>query len=85
MSDLVPKPEGNISDYYEGSADRVVTRSSGGWLSLMISNDGASSLTINVGGIIQTIKAGEVFDDNFPSFRSVSIVSTVEYRLWLRE
>jgi hypothetical protein len=82
---ITPKPRGNIVNYYTGSSNIQYIKNTGSWISLMISNDGLSSLTVNVNNIVYTINAGEVFDEDFEDFTDVDITTTVNYRLWLRE
>lgn len=85
MSTTTIKPNGNIVDYKSGSTTATHTKSSGNWLSLMIINDSTTtSLTITVNSMTMTIKAGEVFDDVFVDFNTVTVTTTVAYRLWLR-
>jgi chitodextrinase len=48
----------------------------------VISNDGNADLTFTIGGDTYTVKAGEVFEEEFASFTTVSITSSVAYRAY---
>jgi hypothetical protein len=52
--------------------------------SFVISNDGASDLTITINGASWVIKGGEVFDEDFAPFKQVAIVTAVPYRAYVR-
>jgi hypothetical protein len=85
MNSLIPKPDGNVVDYFTGST--VVTYTKSGnypWLSLSIINDGASDLTFTVNNITITVKANEEFTDNFEDFTTITINTNIAYRLALR-
>lgn len=84
MSDITPKPEGNVSHSYNGNENKIYSRDNGYWVGLSIANDGLSSLDFSLNGIRVTVNAGEVFEDNFAGFQSISIETTVAYRLVLR-
>lgn len=49
-----------------------------------ISNDGQSDLSFTIGAITVTVKAGEVFEELFEPFASVTITTTVPYRALVR-
>jgi hypothetical protein len=49
---------------------------------IVISNDGASDLTITIGTDIFTVKAGEVFSEMFEPFTQVIVTTTVPYRAY---
>jgi hypothetical protein len=82
---ITAKPRGNVVNYYSGSADRAVNKTTGEWTSLMITNDGAADLTITVNSLPMIVKTGETLDEDFVDFNQVTITTTVAYRLWLRE
>lgn len=84
MSTLTPKPNGNVIDYYSGSVVTTITKSSGNWIGLSITNDDIIDLTFTVNGLTITVKVNEVFDDNFVDFNTISINTNTSYRLALR-
>ena len=49
---------------------------------IVISNDGASDLTIAIGTDTYTVKAGEVFSEMFEPFTQVTVTTTVPYRAY---
>lgn len=87
---ITAKPRGNVILSESKSEDYtfpVPVTDSGDvreGLSLSVSNDGASSLTIEVNGLTITVLAGEVFDDDFEPFTSVTVTSSVAYRIIIR-
>lgn len=50
----------------------------------VISNDGDSDLTFIIHFESYLVKAGEVFDSNFPAFQEVEIITSVPYRAYGR-
>lgn len=82
---ITAKSRGNVVNYFSGSVNYTINRSSGNWISLLITNDGASDLTITVNSLIMTVRSGESLDEDFADFNQVSIITTVAYRIWLRE
>jgi len=52
--------------------------------SLWFKNDGASDMTITIGGIPFIVKGGETFDECFPAFTTMDIVATESYRARVR-
>ncbi len=79
------KQRGNIVDYFSNNSSQTYNKTSGYWISLMITNDSISDLTLIVNNIAQIIKAGETFDDDFNSFNTVAVVNAADFRIWLRE
>lgn len=49
-----------------------------------IKNDGASDLTFTVNGMTFTVKTGEIFEDVFQPFTTLTITTTVAYRAFVR-
>lgn len=47
-----------------------------------ISNDGSNDLTFEILGQVITVKSGEVFEGDFPFFRTVVISGSTEYRAY---
>jgi chitodextrinase len=73
----------SVKDYFSGSAN--TTRSfSGSVYGIVISNDGLSSLTYTVNGLILTVKAGDVVERYFDALTEVTINSTVAYRAYIK-
>lgn len=83
------KPRGNVVNYDSGNTDKTITKSTGMWISLLITNDAvvnsSNNLTIKVNDIIMTVKPGETMDEDFENFNRVVITATNSYRIWLRE
>ena len=83
------KPRGNVVNYFSDNVNRTITKLNGKWISLVITNDAvvnsSNDLTININGIIMTVKPGETMDEDFADFNEVIIVATDNYRIWLRE
>ncbi|NOU98474.1 fibronectin type III domain-containing protein [Paenibacillus planticolens] len=48
----------------------------------VISNDGNADITFTIGGDTYTVKAGEVFEEEFAPFTTVTITSTVAFRAY---
>ena len=82
-----PKPRGNVVNYFEGNGDRdrTLSKESGYWTSLGLTNDGAPNIYITVNGMRMKVEADEVFDEDFVDFNSVVIEALGNYRIWLRE
>jgi hypothetical protein len=85
MGNITPKSSGNIADSFSGNATTTHTKTTGDWRSLAVINDGASDITFTVNNITVTVKPNETFDDDFESFNSVLVTTTVAYRLVCRE
>jgi hypothetical protein len=81
---LEPKQRGNVLNYYSGNSNATHTKSTGEWISLLLTNDGSSNLTYTVNNITQTLLPGDIIDEDFGNFNSIIINTTVNYRLWLR-
>jgi hypothetical protein len=81
---IIPKSRGNVINYYSGNTNNTINKSSGSWISLLITNDGASNLSIIVNNITMIIKPGETLDEDFIDFNTVQIITNVSYRIWLR-
>lgn len=67
------------SQQYSGSSNTTITFTEDQH-SFVISNDGNADLTITINGNSYTVKAGEVFEENFQPFTSVAVVTSVAYR-----
>lgn len=79
---FTPKPSGNVVNSFSGSTTTTHTKSSGYWKSLSITNDDASTdLTFTVNNITITVKPNEEFSGDFVDFNSVTVTTTVTYRL----
>jgi hypothetical protein len=72
-----------IRETWSGTANITKTLKSA-MKEFCIKNDGASDLTFTIGGTTITVKPGEIFDDVFAPFNSISIVTTVSYRALVR-
>ena len=69
--------------YYAGST--TATHTPGlPCVGISITNDGASSLTFTINSITITVKAGENFSAEFDPFTSVTVTTSVAYRLVLK-
>jgi hypothetical protein len=81
------KPSGNVVAYQTGSVNAVYTYSGNGdgWASLTIINDGVAALTFTVNGMTITVNANESFTDDFVDFTTITVTTSVAYRLLLRE
>jgi len=82
---MTPKPSGNVVNYYSDNTTNTYNKSSGNWISLAIINDGVSDLTFTVNNITITVKPNEKFDDDFVFFNTITVTTTVAYRLVCRE
>lgn len=51
---------------------------------LKIKNDGASSITVTVNGLVMTILAGEFFEEAVQPTDTFTITGTVAFRCWVR-
>ena len=69
-----------ITAYKAGNATATFT---GQWSYISIANDGASSLTATVNGMVVTVIAGQSYDGWFETFKTITITTTVAYRLVL--
>lgn len=47
-----------------------------------ITNDGIANLTFTIGSDTFTLKSGETWEYPLPSFTSVAIATTVDFRAW---
>jgi hypothetical protein len=81
-----------VVDFASGSSNETYTYSASdsvktatNWLrGLIIANDGSTvSLAVTVNGITFTVLKGERIELNFQAFQTVTIISTVAWRLWL--
>jgi hypothetical protein len=78
-------PRGDVLDYFEDDETTTYTKTEGKWGSLIISNDSNdTALVLTINGMDLTINAGEVLDEDFVSFDTVTITTTVDFRLLLR-
>jgi hypothetical protein len=73
-----------VTEYYSGSSTTTKTASYMKWNYVSIANDDTSTaLTFTVNGITITVLAGEAFQDTFKLFQTITITTTVAYRLVL--
>jgi hypothetical protein len=79
-----PLPIGLVAkEPFSGSANMTKTFTTT-MRGFVISNDGAADLTFTIGAYTFKVKAGEVFEETFAPFTSVSIVATSAYRAYGR-
>jgi hypothetical protein len=72
-----------VIEAWSGSAN--TTKTWDGYMQgFYIKNDGASDLTFTVNGMTFTVKTGEIFEDVFQPFNSLTITTTVAYRAYVR-
>jgi len=72
-----------VRDYIQTSG--VTTRTyNTPMYSVLLMNDGATDMTLTVSGLTMTIKAGEVLDEAFPQFTSVTTTAANTFRMWVR-
>lgn len=85
IAPLSNKPIGKtVKDAFSGNA--TVTKTYGtAKTGILLTNDGASDVTMTVNGLTNTIKPTEVFDMLFDPFTSVTITTTSAYRAWISE
>lgn len=82
---IEPKSRGNVVRYESGSTTTTYNNATNDpWISAIITNDGASDITITINSMVMVIKSGETLDEDFVDFTSVTITTNVAYRLWLR-
>lgn len=73
----------NVKDYFSGTSN--TTRSGfGTGKSFAITNDGNADLTFTIDSLTITVRPGEVFDDKFNDFTSVTVTTTVPFRAIVR-
>lgn len=73
-----------VKDIFTGSA--TVTKTYGSKMfGFFIMNEGVSNLTVTIGSITFTVKAGYEFDDLFDGFTSVTITGTSAFTAGVRE
>lgn len=80
---FVEVADGNVKDYWTGTANVTKTFTSPR-NSLLLSNDGASDVSVTINGMTIVVKPTEVFDERFDEFASVTIATTSIYRAWAR-
>lgn len=85
MSEITPKANGNVVNYYSGNSNATHSKSSGYWKSISVINTSGSDSTLIINGMNILIKDGETFDDNFVNFNIFSITITGQYRVVCRE
>jgi hypothetical protein len=68
---------------FEGSSTMVKTFNAE-MQGFVISNDHTEDLTFTIMGETWTVKAGEVFEETFPKFKTVTITATGSFRAYGR-
>jgi len=76
-------PTKNAKEPFSGSQDTTHTFSTP-MTGFCISNDGDQDLTFTIGTDTFTVKAGEVFSEDFEEFTEVTITTTVPFRAYGR-
>lgn len=72
----------NVKDYWTVTGAKTFTSARSG---LLVSNDGASDITVAVSGMSFTLKPTEVLDEKFDPFTSVTITAGAStFRAWAR-
>jgi hypothetical protein len=87
MSQITPKPSGNIVDFFQDIGSKTFYKSSAPfWTNLIISNDSASTMNITVKTVDRNISfvllGNEVFLDDFDQVTRIEITTTASYRIW---
>jgi hypothetical protein len=75
-----------VIDYISASANTTKTYTTGvcNVHGLKIKNDGASSITVTVNGLVMTILASEVFEEVVQPTNTFTITAAVAFRCWVR-
>ena len=82
---IEPKSRGNIVRFESDNVNKTYRNNTNNpWISVMITNDGASDITLVINNISIIVKSGETYDDDFVGFTSLNILASVAFRLWLR-
>lgn len=74
-----------LKGFYSGSTTATHTDTG---KAIVVSNDGDADLTVSVNDIDVGVKAGEIMDTSvlvYDAFTSITITTTVAYRLWVYE
>lgn len=72
-----------VKDFFSGSAN-VTKNYTDAMNCFLIANDGAAPLTFTIGSLTITVNSGEVFEDYFAPFKSVTVTTTVSFRAWVK-
>ncbi|MET3288376.1 hypothetical protein EDM56_04345 [Brevibacillus fluminis] len=68
---------------FSGNTDTTYTFSTA-MHEFVIINDGNSELTVGLNGFLFTVKAGELFDEQFEPFSEVTVKTTSPFRAYAR-
>ena len=71
MAGIAPKPSGNVINYYQNEGSVTFQKDTGYWVSLMITNDGASDLQIVINNLTITIKSGETLNEDLELWNKI--------------
>jgi hypothetical protein len=73
-----------LIDYISASANTTKTYSSKNVYGLKIKNDGASSITVTVNGLVMTILTTETFEEAVQPTDTFTITGSIAFRCWVR-